>query len=467
MTAARATLLAVAAAALAACGDTLVDHDAPQIQQGPGSSVCPADAPVACVIAGKEVCKQESVQYCGSGCTDCRSTSVPANAVPACLGPVRGAGLCDYECTGGLLKCTQNGADACCQAKQVVASARHTCALTGDGAVYCWGDDTNGQVNQTPSATPITIPYKVMASGATVLAAGEEHSCAATATDVYCWGRNAEGQAPASAGVAGATALAAGLHHTCALVGTAVECWGTGPGAGNASPVVTGVNSLLERPISAGTDHTCALLATGGVSCWGANAQGQLGNGTQTDSLAPVTPIATGMSAVVAAGSHACATASIPSSPGGNLSNAVQCWGDEPGSLFGPTSPWLAPLDPRKDSTTSTVHFTVAAISTGATHTCVQKNGDGIQCFGPQNGAGQLGNATNPPTSEIGAVISGTVGAQHFAAGGNHACAILANGSVWCWGSNASGELGDGSTITPGAGGDPRPLGTLVPISGR
>ena len=475
----RAALLALAAvvAALAACGDTLVDHGAPAVQQGPGNIVCnDPTAPVACFRAGVNSCRAETVDTCGTGCTSCPATgpTPPPNAVHACLGEGSGKGYCGYACTNGLLKCTSG----CCEAKQVASGGLHGCATTAGGALYCWGANGTGQVMGVPG-DPVTLPTKRLESGAVAVAAGGGHTCVALASEVDCWGRDVEFQAPFRTYLAGVTALAAGLTHTCALVEAtgAVHCWGTGDAVGDGTPIPSGA-----KAIAAGDDHTCALIAsTGEVKCWGANGSGQLGNGSTIASAVPVTAVAAGIGAIAASGNHSCAAALVES--GGNVSDAVRCWGDEPGPFFSLASPQTTPAIPLKDANQSVVRFQVGSLTAGAAHFCVQKPGDAIDCFGEisaspplKNASGQLGGTPLPTALKEVVAVPNSFGATSFAAGRDHTCAVFpvstVNGlvhGVWCWGSNASGQLGDGSLVTPGSPEDPTPrqLGAPVPVSGR
>uniref|UniRef100_UPI00374EB421 RCC1 domain-containing protein n=1 Tax=uncultured Ilumatobacter sp. TaxID=879968 RepID=UPI00374EB421 len=128
--------------------------------------------------------------------------------------------------------------------------------------------------------------------------------------------------------------IAAGGFHTCALLNTgAVNCWGYNSfgGLGNntnipsSEPVAVSAFtdvSATAVSIAAGYSHTCALLNTGAVNCWGSNSDGQLGNGSTTDSLVPVAvdPFTDGATAVsITAGDyHTCAVLNT---------GAVNCWG--------------------------------------------------------------------------------------------------------------------------------------------
>jgi hypothetical protein len=459
-----AALAVALVATLAACGDTLVDHSAVDLQRGPGSGVCSGDAPVSCRIGGADVCKIEGPTFCGPACSDCAAvvSSPPAGAIAACLpGAAPGGGACGYECTGWLLKCPEG----CCPATAVAAGGDHTCAVTSAGGLYCWGRNDAGQVSGTPSASPVTTPLKRYDSGVVAVAAGIAHTCVAFASDVRCWGRNLEVQAPESRSIAGVTRLAAGLAHTCALVGSTgqVTCWGAsaaGQDAGGAT--LTGVAA-----IAAGAAHTCALeLGSGAVKCWGSDQLGQLGDGAATGgfSVVPVTAIASGVRAIAASGDHTCAAAVSPS---GNPMNAVRCWGDLPAAGFGvsaPPSP--SPTIPLEDTEKAVVEFAVQELATGRTHVCVRKSAtDALKCFGPDSANGELGGAPAAVTESVD--VPGTAGAIGMAAGAEHTCAIFPGGGVRCWGSNAAGQLGDGTTATPGLAGDLRLLGTPVAVTGR
>jgi hypothetical protein len=145
----------------------------------------------------------------------------------------------------------------------------------------------------------------------TAISAGEYHVCALQAPGgVFCWGNNSEGQlgdgthterhipVPVS-GLSDAVAISAGGFHTCALRASGqVVCWGEnsagelGDGTRLRRDIPVPVVGLSDAiAISAGTSHTCALRASGEMVCWGWNKFGQLGDGTQRERLVP-TPVA-------------------------------------------------------------------------------------------------------------------------------------------------------------------------------
>jgi hypothetical protein len=190
----------------------------------------------------------------------------------------------------------------------ITAGEQHTCALTSSGAVKCWGLNHDGQLGDGTRVDKKT-PADVMGltSGVKTVAAGERHTCAVTHDGaVKCWGDNEYGQLGDGTGsdssipivvsgqTSGLKAVAVGGRHTCALNDAGgVRCWGfnhdgqLGDGTRNDRSLpgdVVGVTSGAKA-ISAGGQHTCALTLKYAV-CWGDNEDGQLGDGTTTDTLA-------------------------------------------------------------------------------------------------------------------------------------------------------------------------------------
>jgi len=204
----------------------------------------------------------------------------------------------------------------------------------------------------------------------------------------------------------------------------------------------SGSACVRARAISAGFAHTCALLDDGGVRCWGANEHGQLGNGSTTDSPVPVEVRLQAPASAVAAGYvHSCAIVA-----GG----AVWCWGDNTtgslgdGSTTGRTSPVqvvglagaiaIAAGGGEVDGVTANTYYG---------HTCVVVPA-GVECWG-SNESGQLGNGSfvesHVPvqTSDISTTPTA------IAVGDRHTCAVV-GGQARCWGADGSKQLGDGAT---------------------
>ncbi|MGA8539971.1 MAG: hypothetical protein WB566_10755 [Terriglobales bacterium] len=335
------------------------------------------------------------------------------------------------------------------------ADASHTCALLANGTVECWGSNSFGELGNG-STTNSDVPVAVSGlSGVTAIAVGgDHHTCAVLAGGtVECWGYNGEGQLGnnsttsslvpvAVSNLSGVTAITAGADHSCALLANGtVECWGNngdgqlGNGSTTESNVPVAVSNLGgATAIAAGGDHTCALLSNGTVECWGFNSAGQLGNGSNTESNVPVAVSnLSGATAIAAGGSHSCAL----------LANGTaECWGY---GAFGQLGNGNTSDLPVAVSNLSGA----AGIAAGGYHTCALLANGTVQCWGV-NDVGELGNdnlavtQSSTPLTVIGNVVPGA-GVKHLASGDSHTCALISDGTVQCWGYNGAGQLGNGS----------------------
>ena len=340
---------------------------------------------------------------------------------------------------------------------QVTVGDSHTCALTREGAVKCWGINGAGQLgdgSMTNRSTPVDVSG--LASGVSAIAAGEAHTCALTRNgEVKCWGFNAHGElADASltnrttpvdvGGLAGVSAITAGNDHTCALVsGGGVKCWGRNDAgqlgdasltANRTAPVdVIGLGSGVTA-ITAGGEYTCALTSSGAVKCWGFNGFGQLGDGSLTTRTTPVdvSGLGSGVTAIAAGGVHTCALTS---------SGAVKCWGN---NVFGQ----LGNADLISNRTTpfdvDGLGSGISAIVAGSHHTCALTIGGAAKCWG-RNANGQLGDTSKMDRSTPADVSGLGSNVSAIAAGGAYTCALTSDGAAKCWG-NKEGPLGSSST---------------------
>ena len=225
----------------------------------------------------------------------------------------------------------------------------HSCALLADGGVSCWGYNVNGELGNGTTVPLSTVPVPVTGiTNATALAANAFHSCAVLADGgVECWGGNNYGQLGngtslqsnvpvAVTGLTDATDLAVGYYHSCAIVGGGgAACWGQG-GYGQLGDGVRPSFALVPVAVSGITDataliagdrHTCAILGNGDMSCWGSNWFGQLGNGTNDESIAPIAvPGITGVTDLAAGTGHTCVIVD---------DEAVSCWGHNASGQLG------------------------------------------------------------------------------------------------------------------------------------
>lgn len=314
--------------------------------------------------------------------------------------------------------------------QQVTPGSSHTCARLTSGAVYCWGNGGSGQMGNgsfTSSTSPVKIPLPATASK---VASGDSFICAAlTDGSVWCWGADYNGElgdgtftnsgtnqakaSPVRVGTAlfaSPDVLIASTATAHVMVGFQIFSWGedkwgelgtgnstTASPFGSATPVSTSYAGIAVAISAASSgDHACLLTSGAIIRCWGNNDLGQLGDGTFTigvgtsSSATPntVTGLTGTPSAVIAGGSHTCAI----------MTNGdFDCWGDD---FFGELGDGV-----------------------------FRNTGSGQAVPSPQR-------ATVVPSTPVAAAL-----------GGNHTCVLLKNGSVWCWGANGNGQLGNGTFV--------------------
>ena len=373
-------------------------------------------------------------------------------------------------------------------ATQVSAGSWHTCALLSGGNVDCWGDNGTYQLGHSGAADPTRTPVQVYSSGTTPLAnvlsvdAGTGHTCAVISGGaLMCWGSNFDGQlgqsgphtsvlpvhvmASGSAPLANVSEVSAGDAHTCAVLSIGeLECWGdnsmdqlgTGVIGHSATPVhvlasPTATLANVSKLIS-GADHTCALLTDKTVWCWGANSDGQLGNGTTADNSTPTQVLGIGgsgflsnVSQISAGYGHTCAL----------ITGGVVCWGADDGGQLGngaalPADHSLYPVQVVGVGGTGFLPA-MSQLSAGGWFTCARSSGS-LYCWG-SNYNGQLGNGSSGDGFGSWSPVQVKSDATHtvddatdLSSGSTHACAIRAGGMVWCWGNNYYGQLGNGDS---------------------
>lgn len=341
--------------------------------------------------------------------------------------------------------------------RQVSAGGGYSCGVTVGGGAWCWGANSSGQLgNGGTTDSTVPVPVSGLGSGVASISAGWYHTCAVlTSGAARCWGANTSGNlgngtttdstvpVPVSGLTGGVAQISVAGWHTCAvLTSGAARCWGYNPygelGNGTTTdssvPVpVSGLSGAIS--ISAGWDQNCAVLSGGAARCWGYNADGELGNGTRTSSATPVgvSGLSSGVSTISAGSWHTCAVLT---------SGAARCWGANAfGNLGnGTTTAALTPVG------VSGLSSGVSTIAAGASYaTCAVLVGGAARCWG-YNAQGTLGNGTttNSPTPVPVSGLSSQVTA--ISTGSWHSCAVLATGEARCWGYNRYGGLGNGTT---------------------
>ncbi|NDG47367.1 MAG: RCC1 repeat-containing protein, partial [Flavobacteriia bacterium] len=357
------------------------------------------------------------------------------------------------------------------------------CAILDNGDLKCWGSDDYGQLGDGGSNTNLNAPSSTainLGSGRTAVAvsAGQAYTCAILDNgDLKCWGSDGFGRlgdggsntntnAPSSTAInlgSGRTAVAvsAGVYYACAILDNGdLKCWGydsngqLGDGGSNTAtnaPSSTAINLGSGRTavaVSAGYEHTCAILDNGDLKCWGLDNYGQLGDGgSNTNTNAPPSTainLGSGRTAVaVSAGySHTCAI----------LDNGdLKCWGYDGYGELGDGGGNTNTNAPPSTAINLGSGRTAVAVYAGYFHTCaILDNGD-LKCWG-SDAKGQLGDGgtnTNTDAPSSTAINLGTGRtAVAVSAGDAFTCAILDNGEAKCWGWDSDGQLGDGGSNT-------------------
>ncbi len=341
---------------------------------------------------------------------------------------------------------------------RVAASRTRTCTIRPD-ALWCWGGQ-GGELLQPARVDAITEPLAGIYGGS------DDRMCALTAAGaVWCW---ADGAAPAAVeGLTDVQDLALGGGFTCALIkGGAVKCWGSnlagqlgdGTQMDRAAPTaVADLDDVVE--IGAGAAHTCALDKAGVVSCWGDNSYWQLGDGTSIGRFAPVTVagLPSTIDRLAVGPRHTCVRAAT---------GQVTCWGfngageaSASGAAFLTTPTVFDALGP-VDELMAGGFFLWGEYDHA--QTCARTRDGSIWCAG-RGANGELGDGTLGRDGTDAPIRLSSLGTAvvDLAIGGQHLCALDDRNQVWCWGLNFSRQLG---RDTPAAA-VPLKLATFGPFS--
>lgn len=450
-----------------------------------------------------------------------RFAALAALLAAACYTP-QNPSLCDGVACGG-----SGSGDAAIPADEYVSlsvGARSACAIGADDrGLYCWGDNTVGQIGIGLGTRVVERPTRIDGTEYAAVAVGGDHACAVTKSDnkVLCWGDNNVGQSDPTAaspgpapptevtvtGITGDLVLAAGPTLSCVSGNGGTTCWGKLL-ASDASPTFT---TTSFTALAIGTRHACGLTGDGDLVCWGDNSVGQLdpnASSTPGTLLDPVpvnagppsmTQISAGHDETCAVGEKGEAHCWGVDENGGlgsiNLGNNwssvvvgerlangiaetcgvqgghVQCWG---GSRFGGLGDgvWresgIVPSAAKEIGTADEVHLGLAALGTlqGGEATAFDEGGCVVEarivrCWG-SNRRGELGTiASQQPPVEV--MPPGGEMWAHVTAGDQHTCALSAQGHVYCWGADDLGQT-DGSAHAVCDESCDKPSPTLVPL---
>jgi alpha-tubulin suppressor-like RCC1 family protein len=367
---------------------------------------------------------------------------------------------------GGPTWCQANG--RCVPAVRAIDSGgMHTCAvLQENGQVSCWGSNVNGELGAVTaddkSRNPLTVPG---ISGATAVSAGGTFTCALLGdSTLRCWGANGVGQlgngtmtdslSPVDPGLVKVTSVTAGYDFACARTSDGnIWCWGNNEsgqlGNGNTLKSSTPVQVLnlgtAINAIAAGYDFACAIIDDGTVRCWGDNYFGQLGNGTFQPSTTPA--VVSSLSGLSSDRNALAATCGVPmegmkvegTTCAVMSDGTARCWGSYLMGALGNG----ATDDSNVPVTVSSLQR-ATALTAGYAFVCAVASAGSVWCWG-SGSWGQLGNGRTDsgvltPVSVLNLTTVTTV-----SAGVHHVCALLADSTVKCWGSNSWGQLGTGS----------------------
>lgn len=365
---------------------------------------------------------------------------------------------------------------------EVATSGSSTCARTVEGAVFCFGHGSSGQLGDGvatsghASAEPLEVP---LPGPAVSIAVGLAHACARGDDGVdRCWGDNSAGaigdgtSGPDNARLTptpavpwgggpvaqGFTAIAVGGAGTCGLRDGSLWCTGTrihgalGNDDAAAECSLSNASSCIvttPQPVAAegtwtdvatGDGHACALASDDTLWCWGAADSGQIGSGTE-DALVPVQVGADpDWVAVSAGGSTTC---------GIRAPGSLFCWGSGFWGQLGDGTTGGSSSTPTQVGTDEDW----VDVAVGEGHVCAIRAGGQLACWG-RNDFGQLGQGTAGEAIPTPSSVAGEWSA--VATSSLHTCAVASDGTIWCWGVNSAGQAGIDPAVTVTS---PSPIG--------
>jgi len=329
----------------------------------------------------------------------------------------------------------------------IVAGAEASLAMKSDGTAWRWGDNSDGSNNYPLSPVPMSGFDKVVA-----LARGGLHTLVLKPDGtVWAWGNNTYGQLGRGkphdrstplpvVNVGEVRALSVGVHHSVALKPDGTV-WHWGGTTDHLTPArVEGLEAVVA--VAAQVGRTLVVKGDGTVWGWGDNMFGELGDGTRRERTTTLTQASalSGVVAVAAGWRHTLAL---------KADGTVWAWGsNDSGQLGDGIGPDPDPrlVEPRL-TPGPVVHLEgVVAVAAGGYHSLALKADGTVWAWG-SNSAGQLGDGTDE--YRVAPVqVAGLGGVVAVSAGSGHSLALKADGSLWAWGSGLHGQVGDGFLLS-------------------
>ena len=307
----------------------------------------------------------------------------------------------------------------------------------------------------------VNLDDEALLEGVSHAAVGPTHACAVQTGRVLCWGEGTQGALGHDIAIAryplavdtisDAVAVTVGDAFSCVRRASdtdtpgAVSCWGAGAAgqlgdgsmSDSAAPVsVSGLSDAVS--IAAGPDFACAVRATGEVVCWGAGALGQLGDGLGTSAGTPQTVVGIDDAiAVVAGGAGACALRGV---------GGVRCWGQNDAAQ----ASGLHASEPVLSAQNVAGIANVVELSASDDAFCALRNDDAIRGWGA-NTHNQLGDRSGLSTAEqlqpVAPLFDRAGDVAHIAGGARHHCATTRDLRLVCWGATDDAIIGNGPQV--------------------
>lgn len=327
---------------------------------------------------------------------------------------------------------------------KIVVAQHHSCALSEDGLMYCWGYNGSGQLG---NGTTVDSPVPVQVSGAlagkvvTDIGGTNDSTCAISEGKIYCWGSN-------TAGVTGRT-----ITNGQTISPTLVDATNT------SNTLPTNYTATMLSTSGSRGRVMCAVVS-GLPYCWGQNNAGSVGDNSTTTRTVPykVAVLSGGLLGRTVTSISVDGYTSDPSDGTGGYphvcavaSGRVFCWGENRHGQLGDGTTTDRYIPTAVNASGVLNGLTIQDVKVGLRHSCVRAN-NGAYCWGLNN-SGQVADNTSTNRSapvavyrEPGALTASNV--VSIGAGANRGCAVVTDGRTFCWGVNNSGQIGDGTKVT-------------------